>query len=71
MEQEILRLLQQTPGTLFSTKEVGKKLDRKQYKENPNWARPFLGSLLRQKLIAADDAGYYLFPKRKKLGEVS
>jgi hypothetical protein len=70
MEQQILRLLQQVPDTLFSAKEVGKNLDRKQYRENPNWARPFLETLLRQKLIAADTSGYYFFPKRKKLGEI-
>jgi hypothetical protein len=71
MEEEILRLLQQAPGTLFSNKEVGKKLDRKQYRENPNWARPLLEELLRRKMIAADANGYYFFPKPKKLGDIS
>ena len=70
MEQEILQLLQQSPDVPFSAKEVGKKIDREQFKENASWARPFLESLLRQKYIAADENGYYFYPKAKKLGDI-
>ncbi|MCL4180145.1 MAG: hypothetical protein KJ072_20650 [Verrucomicrobia bacterium] len=71
MEQEIYQLLQQTPGFLYSAKEVGKRLDRDQYKENPNYARPHLESLLRQHFIQVDDNGYFFYPKRHKLGEIT
>lgn len=68
MEQEILQLLQQCPGQLFSTKEVGKKIDRNQFRENASWARPHLENLRLQGLIEFDDSGYYFFPKpREKL----
>jgi hypothetical protein len=70
MEQEIYQMLQQTPGVLYSVKEIGKRLDREQYKENPNWARPFLESLLHQHSIEADENGYFFYPKRHKLGEI-
>jgi hypothetical protein len=70
MEQEILQLLQQTPDQLYSIKEVSKKIDRNEFRENANWARPHLESLRLQGLIQSDEGGYYFFPKpKKKLGE--
>lgn len=70
MEQQILQLLQQSPGQLFSVKEVGKKIDRNEFRENANWARPHLEQLRLQGHIQSDEGGYYLFPKpKKKLGE--
>ncbi len=72
MEHEILQLLQQSSGVLFSVKEVGKKIDRNQFRENPNWARPLLENLLRQNCIQADGNGYYFYPsKAKKLGDMT
>ena len=68
MEQEILQMLQHLPGTPFSAKEVGKRLDRDQYRENSNWARPFLEGLLEKKAISMDASGYYMYQKLKKLG---
>ncbi len=70
MEYEIQQLLQQTPGVLYSVKEVGRHIDRDQYKENPGWARPFLESLLRQRTIRVDENGHFYFPVRHKLGEI-
>jgi hypothetical protein len=70
MEQDILQMMEQTPGVLYSAKEVGKRIDREQYKENTNWARPLLESLLRQRLIQMDPAGYFFFPVKKKLGKI-
>ena len=61
MEQEILQLLQQCPGTVFSAKEVGKRIDRQQFKENPNWARHILEGLREKKLISSDVTGYYVY----------
>ncbi len=69
MEQEILQLIQQSPGTPFSTKEVGKRIDRAHYKENPNWARPFLQGLVQKKLISTDPSGYYIYQLEKKLSD--
>jgi hypothetical protein len=60
MEQEILQLLRQSPGQPFSIKEISKLLDRQQYREDPNWSRPFLQSLLARHLAEKDDSGRYL-----------
>jgi hypothetical protein len=69
MEQEILQLLQQSPGQLFSIKEVSKKIDRNEFRENANWARPHLENLRMQGLIQSDQGALYFFPKPKeKLG---
>jgi len=73
MEHEILQLLQQSPDTLFSMKEVGRKVDRDKFRENASWARPFLEGLVMQGVIIKDDNGLYYFPKPKpkhKLGEI-
>ncbi len=71
MEHEILQMLQQLPGTAFSAKEVGKRLDRQHYRDDSNWARPFLEGLLRRKAISMNAAGYYMYQKLKKLDEIS
>jgi len=65
MEQEILQLMQQTPGTLYSFKEVGRRLDRHRYRENASWARPFLLSLCSQNILQQDNSGYFFFPKKE------
>lgn len=70
MEQEIYQMLQQTPGVLYSAKEVGRRIDRNEYRNNPGWARPHLESLLRQGYIEADENGYYFFPVARKLGQL-
>ncbi len=73
MEHEILQLLQQAPDTRFSHKEVGKKTDRQRYREDANWARPFLEGLVTQGVIVKDDNGLYHFPKSEKklkLGQI-
>ena len=62
MEQEILRLLQLSPGTPFSAKEIGRRIDRDQYKLNAYWARPILEGLLHKRVISTDAGGYYVLP---------
>ncbi len=62
MEQQILQFLQQARGHAFSIKEIGKALDRKQFREDPNWARPFLQSLLGRSLVQKDQDGRFLLP---------
>jgi hypothetical protein len=62
MEQEILQLLSRSAGQPFSAKEISKMLDRQQFREDPNWARPFLQSLAARQLIEKDNDGRYFKP---------
>jgi len=59
MENEVLQLLRQSPGQGFSIKEVSKIVDRKQFREDSNWARPILQTLHSRKLIEKDADGRY------------
>jgi hypothetical protein len=61
MEFEILRLMKQSPGTLFSDREIGKIMDRKAYRESPHWARPLLEKMVFEKLIWKE-AVHFLYP---------
>ena len=63
MERDILQLLSSSPGTLFSLKEIGKKVDRNRYREDPNWARAILTGMVRKALIEKDDSGHYFVPE--------
>ncbi len=63
MEEEILRLLRQAPGQAFSLKEIGKQVDRQRFREDANWARLPLQSLLSRNLIEKNSEGRYLVPK--------
>jgi len=62
MKREILQLLEQLPGVAMSTKEIGRRIDREQYRADPTWARPFLRALADEKLIVQDDNHCYLVP---------
>ena len=62
MEFEILQMLQATPGTRFSYKEIGRRLDRKQFRENASWARPFLERMTVEGSIEKMD-NLYFFPE--------
>jgi hypothetical protein len=59
VEQEILQLLQGARGAHLSAKEVGKMLDRKLFREDPNWARPILEQLAGRKVLEKDADGHY------------
>lgn len=61
MELEILQLIKQSPGTLFSCKEVGKMLDRPAFRENPSWARPALDKLVSEGQIWKEHS-FYFYP---------
>ena len=61
MELEILRLIQNTPGTRYSVKEVGKIIDRQKFREDSIWARPYLERLVEQKLIFKDPDSLYFY----------
>jgi hypothetical protein len=69
MEQEILRMMSQAPGTLFSCKEIGRRVDRHRFREDANWARPHLMTLLNEGAIEQDDNGYYYVEAHQQLSE--
>jgi len=59
MEETILALFEQNPDVAFSAKEVGRRVDRELFREDPNWAKPYLESLVRQRLLVTDAYGYW------------
>jgi hypothetical protein len=61
MEWEVLQVMKQAEGTRFTSKDIGKIVDRKEYRENPHWARPMLEKLLFERHIWKQE-GYYLYP---------
>jgi hypothetical protein len=65
MENLILQLLKGSPGKAFSHKEVSKKVDRHQYREDPHWARPILNRLVTQNQISKNRDGHYFVPKER------
>jgi Fe2+ or Zn2+ uptake regulation protein len=64
MQQNILRLLEQSPGHPHSVKEVGKRVDRDRYREEPSWARPFLKALVEAGLVEQDINGAFLVSRK-------
>jgi Fe2+ or Zn2+ uptake regulation protein len=54
MKREILYLLQQSRGVALSVKEIGRRIDREQYRVNPAWARPYLRALAEENLVFED-----------------
>ena len=70
MEADILQLLIRSPGKKFSSKEVSKIIDRKQYRDHHTWARPFLERLVGERRISKDtDALYFYSPEEEKKKE--
>ena len=61
MEWEIFQVMKQAEGNRFTYKDIGKIVDRKEFRENPHWARPHLEKMLFERLIWKDE-GYYLYP---------
>ena len=76
MEWEILLILKQAEGTRFTYKHIGKIVDRKEFRENPHWARPILEKMVFERLIWKQ-GGHYVYPteeerakERQKQGRV-
>jgi len=76
MEWEILVIMKQAEGILFTSKDIGKIVDRKEFRENPHWARPILEKMVFERLIWKAES-YYLYPteeqkakERQKQGRV-
>jgi len=65
MEFQILQVLKQAAGTKFSFREIGKIVDRHEYRENPHWARPLLELLVVERLIWKEEA-HYLYPTEEQ-----
>jgi hypothetical protein len=63
MKREILQLLEQSPGVAMSVKEIGRRVDRQQYRTDPTWARPWLRGLVQENLIVEDNNHCYLVPE--------
>ena len=61
MEWEILQIMKQAEGVRFTYKDIGKIVDRKEFRENAHWARPILEKMVFERLIWKDE-GYYLYP---------
>ena len=61
MEWQILQIMKQAEGVRFTYKDIGKIVDRKEFRENPHWARPILERMVFERYIWKDE-GYYLYP---------
>ena len=53
--------MKQAEGVRFTYKDIGRIVDRKEFRENPHWARPLLERMVFERLVWKDD-GYYLYP---------
>lgn len=66
-ETEILQYLKSFRGDYVSAKEISRRAGtKKRYREEPNWARPFLSWLVNKELIETDDMGRYRFRQPRK-----
>ena len=65
MEFQILQVMKQAAGTKFSFKEIGKIVNRREFRENPHWARPHLELLVVERLIWKEEA-LYLCPTEEQ-----
>ena len=61
MEWEILQVMKQAEGVRFTYKDIGRIVDRKEFRENPHWARPILERMVFERFIWKDE-GFYLYP---------
>ena len=52
-------------GGMSYTQDIGKRLDRQEFRENPHWARPLLEKMLYERLIWKDE-GYYFYPTEEQ-----
>lgn len=66
MERDILQMLMQTPGIRYSYKEVGRTIDRRQFRNDARWARPVLEKLVTEHQIRRDESSLYYYPKPEK-----
>ena len=69
LDDEILEILSASPDMPFSAKHIGRMLDRQQFRENPNWARPHLEMMVFQRRIQCDSNGYWFQAKTEQKRE--
>jgi hypothetical protein len=65
MEWEILVIMKQAEGICFTSKDIGKIADRKEFRENPHWARPILEKLVFERHLWKKDS-YYFYPTEEQ-----
>ena len=59
-EREICIYLRSLPGQFTSGREIARRASGKlRYRENPQWAAPFLAQLIDKKIIESDATGHY------------
>jgi hypothetical protein len=58
-KQQILNFMRQFPDAFLSYTEIAKGADRKQYRRDRDWARPFLRGLVEEDLVERDAQGGY------------
>jgi hypothetical protein len=59
-EREICIYLRSLPGQFTSGREIARRAGGKlRYRENPQWAAPFLAQLIDKKIIESDSTGHY------------
>lgn len=46
----------------MSVKEIGRRIDREQFRKDPSWARPFLRALADEDQVVEDDNHCYFVP---------
>jgi hypothetical protein len=66
-EIEILEYLKTVPQEFVSFKEISRRAGgKKRYREEPEWARPFLRLLLNKDLVEVSETGHYRYRQPKK-----
>ena len=68
MEWQIIQVMKQAAGIRFSFKEIGRIVDRREFRENPHWARPLLEKLTCERIIWKEEA-FYLYPTDEQRDE--
>ena len=74
-EKQIIDFLKPCPGVFFSVREIGKKAGtRRQFNDNPEWARPHLKFLAAKGHLESNPLGQFCFipseEKKKKIYKV-
>lgn len=58
-EQNVFSYLQNWPTAFISSQEISKRLDRKRFQKDGDWARPLLHRMADQQLLEKDASGGY------------
>lgn len=62
-EREICAYLKTLPGQFVSGREIARRAGGKsRFREDPNWATPFITQLIEKKVLESDATGHYRLP---------